>query len=303
MITLQQRFRGCLSGLACGDALGTTHEFKRRGSFEPLSDMIGGGPFGLAAGQWTDDTSMALCLAASLLERRGFDARDQMERYCRWWQQGYLSSTGYCFDIGNATVAALRQFLETGEPYAGSRHPLSAGNGSLMRLAPVVMFYFPDQAQALHFAGESSRTTHAAAECIDACRYLAAQVLMIFHGADKDALSAATFQAQTKKIDLLQGGAYLQKDIEHIRGSGYVVDSLEAALWCFHHHDNYRDAVLAAVNLGDDADTTAAICGQLAGAYYGINGIPDAWLGKLAMGDTISALADALCATHPGGGA
>ena len=294
MMSLQQKFRGCLTGLAVGDAVGTTCEFRPRGTFPLQTGMTGGGPFNLQPGQWTDDTSMALCLAESLLEKNGFDARDQMQRYVRWWKEGYLSSTGKCFDIGNATKAALQDFLITGEPFSGSTHPLSAGNGSLMRLAPVVMFYFPDNAQALHYAGESSRTTHGAAECIDACCYLASQLMMIFHGADKDALSAGFYQPRTKKIGLVQGGSYLQKDVQHIRGSGYVVDSIEAALWCFHRHNNFADAVLEAVNLGDDTDTTAAVTGQLAGAYYGYDAIPPAWRADISMAADILRLSDKL---------
>jgi len=166
------RYRGCLLGLAAGDAVGTTVEFAPRGSFAPVTDMAGGGPFGLRPGEWTDDTSMALCLAASLLERREFDPRDQMERYCRWWERGYMSSTGKCFDIGNTVRGALMRFQETGEPFAGSTHPQSAGNGSIMRLAPAAMFWSPNVDDVVHYCGESSRTTHGAAECVDACRYL-----------------------------------------------------------------------------------------------------------------------------------
>ena len=103
---LRDRYRGALLGLAVGDALGTTLEFKRPGSFAPITDMVGGGPFGLKPGQWTDDTSMALCLAESLVECRGFDPVDQLRRYCRWYREGHLSSTGRCFDIGNTTRAA-----------------------------------------------------------------------------------------------------------------------------------------------------------------------------------------------------
>jgi ADP-ribosylglycohydrolase len=98
---LRERYRGCLLGLAAGDALGTTLEFKPPGSFQPIEDMVGGGPFNLRPGEWTDDTSMALSLAESLIERRGFHPADQLSRYCRWWREGYLSSTGRCFDIGN----------------------------------------------------------------------------------------------------------------------------------------------------------------------------------------------------------
>src|SRR5436309_15906657 len=116
----RDRFRGCLLGLACGDAVGTAVEFAPPGSFPPVEDMVGGGPFRLEAGEWTDDTAMALCLATSLLEKEGFDPVDQLQRYVRWWREGYLSSNGRCFDIGNTVRAALRRFEQTGEPYCGS---------------------------------------------------------------------------------------------------------------------------------------------------------------------------------------
>jgi ADP-ribosyl-[dinitrogen reductase] hydrolase len=169
----QDRFRGCLLGLAVGDALGTTVEFCPRGSFAPLTDRVGGGPFHLKAGQWTDGTAMALCLATSLVECNGFDAHDQMTRYCHWAEAGYWSSTGTCFDIGSTTAAALRRFRQTGNPFVGSTGPRSAGNGCIMWLAPIPMFYFPDRETAAQLAAESSRTTHGATKCLDACRLLA----------------------------------------------------------------------------------------------------------------------------------
>jgi ADP-ribosyl-[dinitrogen reductase] hydrolase len=139
---LRDRMRGALIGLAVGDAVGTTVEFKTPGSFPPVTDMVGGGPFRLAAGEWTDDTSMALCLAESLIEGREFDPVDQMKRYTKWYKHGHLSSNGRCFDIGNTVSEALARFAETKDPFAGSRAPNKAGNGSLMRLAPIPMFYF-----------------------------------------------------------------------------------------------------------------------------------------------------------------
>src|SRR5687767_4800780 len=123
-----ERYRGALLGLPIADAVGTTLEFKPPGTFTPIDDMVGGGLFHLKPGQWTDGTSMALCLAASLVERQGFEPRDQMERYVRWWQQGYMSSNGRCFDIGNTVSAALRHFQRSGEPLAGSTEPNTAGN-------------------------------------------------------------------------------------------------------------------------------------------------------------------------------
>src|SRR5262250_3310607 len=134
LMDLRERYRGSLLGLAVGDAVGTTLEFRQPGSFDPLDDMVGGGPFGLKPGQWTDDTSMALCLAASLIECGRFDTHDQMVRYVRWWRDGYMSSAGECFDIGTTTHAALAKFEATGNPIAGSTDPHKAGNGSLMRL-------------------------------------------------------------------------------------------------------------------------------------------------------------------------
>ncbi len=297
---LQDRFLGCLLGLAAGDAVGTTVEFRPRGSFTPLAGMVGGGPFRLLPGQWTDDTSMALCLAASLVECNGFDARDQMERYCRWREEGYMSSNGRCFDIGNTVAGALARFQRTGDPMAGSTDPHTAGNGSIMRLAPVVMFYFPDLAAIQHYAVESSRTTHAAAECLDACRLFAAMIQRGLQGASKDEILLADGTSFTgaDKIAAIARGEYLDKAESAIRGSGYVVQSLEAALWCFAHTDSFEQAILAAANLGDDADTTAAVCGQVAGAFYGASGIPAHWLALLALRSDIEQLAAQLMHKH-----
>jgi len=294
---VQDRFRGCLLGLAAGDAIGTAVEFKARGSFAPVTDIVGGGPFGLKPGQWTDDTSLALCLAESLIEKRGFDAHDQMERYVRWYRHGHLSSTGRCFDIGNTTLSALRRFEHTGEPLSGSTDPHSAGNGSIMRLAPIPMFFHPDAGQAVHQAGESSRTTHGARECVDACRLFALMLVRALDGRPKKEILS---QEGTGKLDLapkvnaIACGEYANKIEDQIRGSGYVIESLEAALWCFLKTDTFRAAILKAVNLGDDTDTTAAVCGQIAGAYYGESGIAGAWLEELCMRDKITEFADKL---------
>lgn len=287
-----RRFAGCLLGLACGDAVGTTVEFSPPGTFTPVTDMVGKGPFGLKAGQWTDDTSMALCLAESLLEKRGFDPVDQLNRYSRWWREGHWSSTGRCFDIGNATRGALVEFLRTDAPYCGQTHEFSAGNGSLMRLAPVPMFYARVPEQAIERAGESSRTTHGAPTTIDACRYYSGLIVGALHGVSKEILLAPHFSPlpgywQSRplhpQIADIAAGSFRQKQPPEIRGTGFVVDALEAALWAFYRSTSFREGCLLAVNLGNDADTTAAIYGQLAGAYYGRDGIPAAWLDKLAL--------------------
>ena len=296
------RFRGCLLGLAAGDAVGTTVEFRRRGTFEPLTDMVGGGPFRLMPGQWTDDTSMALCLATSLVERGGFDADDQMRRYCRWQDEGYLSSNGVCFDIGNTVASALNSYRRDGNPYAGSSDPNAAGNGCIMRLAPIPMFFYPDLDTIEQFAADSSRTTHGAEECIDACRLFSRIICRALLGEAKDQVllgDAETF-AGSKRLGAIARGIYRNKAESDIRGSGYVVESLEAALWAFSRTDSFSDAILLAANLGDDADTTAAVCGQVAGAYYGEQGIPHNWLELLAGCADIAQLADDTCTHHAG---
>ncbi|TXD37317.1 ADP-ribosylglycohydrolase family protein [Lujinxingia vulgaris] len=296
------RFYGALVGLAVGDALGTTVEFSAPGSFEPLSDIVGGGPFGLEAGQWTDDTSMALCLAKSLVASGGFDARDQVERYVRWYREGYWSCTGRCFDIGGTTATALRAFERGGDPLGGPTDPFSAGNGSIMRLAPVAMFYADDPAEALERSAESSRTTHGAREAVDACRYFGGLIVGALRGVSKEALLSERYGPArafkrgelAEKIEEVARGSFKERQPPEIKGSGYVIKSLEAALWAFYTTSDFRTGALAAVNLGDDADTTGAVYGQIAGAYYGAEAIPEAWRQKIAMGAEIKGLAEAL---------
>lgn len=292
MPELLARYQGALLGLAAGDAVGTTVEFSPKDSFPPVTDMVGGGPFHLQAGQWTDDTSMALCLAESLTTCRGFDARDQMNRYLNWWKWGYFSSTGHCFDIGMTVAGALQKFASDGEPFAGSNDPRTAGNGSLMRLAPVVLWYFPDVPQALEYAEASSRTTHAAPEAVASCRLFAQMLINALSGMSKQEILANIPQLpQQEKLRHIAEGRYLQKTRAEILGTGYCVQSLEAALWCFAKGGNFEETILLATNLGDDADTTAAIVGQLAGAYYGVNGIPQRWRDKLWQYEDIDNLA------------
>jgi ADP-ribosylglycohydrolase len=297
------RYRGSLLGLAVGDAVGTTLEFRSPGTFTPINDMVGGGPFRLKPGQWTDDTSMALCLAESLIECRGFHPEDQMRRYVKWWREGYLSSTGTCFEIGTTTSQSLARFEQTGEPFSGSKSASAAGNGSIMRLAPVPMFYAGDPAEAIAKAAESSRTTHAAANCVDACRCLAAIIVGALRGEPKERLLSSRYapvvgcwgeQPLTPEIDEIACGSFKEKQPPEIKGSGYVVSTLEAALWAFHHTDSFRDGCLMVVNLGDDADTTGAVYGQIAGAYYGESGIPAEWRAKIAMAELIRSFADEL---------
>ncbi len=256
--------------------------------------MTGGGPFDLESGQWTDDTAMALALADSLISCSAFDPHDLATRFVHWWQQGAYSCTGTCFDIGITTRAALARFVRTGDPYAGSTHPRTAGNGSLMRLAPVALFALHDAGYADQLARDQSRITHAAPQAVEACAYFV-QLLRDAILGQSDVLRPSTW-AGDPAIAAIAAGSWRQKSRDEIRSSGYVIDTLEAALWAVGTTSTFEDALILAVNLAADADTVGAVAGQLAGALYGAASIPERWLHPLAWRSEISAAADRLLA-------
>ena len=278
---IRDRAIGALLGLAVGDAVGTTLEFKPRDTYPPLLDMVGVGPFGLKPGQWTDDTAMALALADSLQKNPNLDATDLMQRFVDWYQTGTYSCTGQCFDIGITTRQALARWQKTGDPFAGSTDPMSAGNGSLMRLAPVAIRHFENHALLRDVAARQSRTTHAAPEAVDACVAYAEVLADAIAGAKRSEVLRSREEAFAGKITPIMAGSWRGKARDNIRASGYVAHSLEASLWSVARSGDYRGAVLLAANLGEDADTTGAIAGQLAGARYGEAGIPAAWRKRL----------------------
>lgn len=284
---IRDRAVGALVGLAVGDAVGTTLEFKPKPSHPILTDMVGGGPFKLKPGQWTDDTAMALALADWLANDNDLDPADLMSRFVRWYENGEYSCTGTCFDIGNATRAALDRFIDSGEPLAGSADPRSAGNGALMRLSPVAIRFWNDRERLAEIAEVQTLITHGAEECIDASVKFAHLLADVISG---ESLS------DSLRGDLISGVDSKWRSVHRneIRGTGYVVDCLNAALWAVSRTTNFRSAILLAANLGDDADTTAAVVGQLAGAVYGISGIPVEWLERLAWRSKIEAMADQL---------
>lgn len=283
-ISLLDRYRGALIGLACGDAVGCSVEFYPRGRFAPVTDMSGGGKFRLKPGEWTDDTSMALCLAASLVDKGGHDPHDQMMRYSNWFATGQPGPKSRPVGIGKTVLQGIFRFRKTGEPYAGDTNPKTAGNGALMRLAPVVLAYFPVWEQVEEYAKLSTMTTHQAAECLTTSAYLAKALFSILSGDHKESIEGIC-----EEWAGLSG-----TPADEIHGTGYAPESLKAAVWSFLTTENFKDAILAAANLGDDADTTAAICGQMAGAYYGIDAIPQSWIEKLYLQADISALAQRL---------
>lgn len=304
---LQDKCRGAMIGAAVGDALGTTIEFTTPGSFEPVTDITGGGPFHLLAGEWTDDSSMMLCLAHSILRTQRFTLTDQIELYLKWRNEGAFSVTATCFDIGNTVSQALNNYVDDGNPEAGPTDRFSAGNGSLMRLAPVPIFYNRDFAAAVEQSGLSSKTTHGAEEAVDACRYFGGLIWGALNGASKEELLSGLYDPlggywQANPLcdsirDLTTSQQYKTKSASEVRGSGYVMHSLEAVLWAFSTTDNFAEGLLKAVNLGEDADTTGCIYGQLAGAYYGEPRIPYRWINKISHRETFYLFADDLVMT------
>ncbi len=308
------RKRGTLIGLAVGDALGAAIEFRPPGTFEPVTGYRDGGPHHLKAGEWTDDTSMALALAASIgddgwdLDNQNIDWWDgwnldnQMAHYIDWWHHGRYSVNGRCFDIGNTTRNALRNYVASKNVRtSGGTSESASGNGSIMRLAPVPIRYaadfYPSRIDRLCLlASESSIPTHANEQCKSACRYLATVLAALIAGEKRNkVLSPDWMQLQFINnlyplhfaINKVAKGSYRHSNPPEIKGSGWVVQSLEAALWAFHDANSFEEAVLKAVNLGDDADTTGAVCGQLAGAYWGESGIPQSLRSGLARMDMI----------------
>lgn len=291
---IRDRAVGGLLGLAVGDALGTTLEFRSRDSFPLLTDMVGGGPFGLKPGEWTDDTAMALALGDSLAADADLDAGDLMRRFVDWHEHGTYSCTGQCFDIGITTRQALARWKSSGDPMAGSTDPMSAGNGSLMRLAPVAIRHWRDRARLRDVAARQSRTTHAAAEAVDACVAWADLLADAIEGQPRSAVLRNRSGGYAGGIAEIMAGSWRGRTRGQIRASGYVAHSLEAALWSVGASGGFSGAILRAANLGEDADTTAAITGQLAGALQGACAIPQTWRDRLAWSSRIEDLAHRL---------
>jgi ADP-ribosylglycohydrolase/protein-tyrosine phosphatase len=294
---VRERFLGSLLGLATGDALAAATQYRRPGSFAPVGDLLGGGPFDLPRGGWSDDTAMALCLADSLVESNGFDPRDQVERYTRWQSQGYLSATGQCVGITASTARALAMAHWRRQPFSGSHDPTQLDPEVLSRVAPVVLFYFASGADAANFAAEAARTTCQSPPALEACRVLGAMVHTALSGTAKSAVLSPPaglldlMSLKTGVASVLRGGG-----TSAVPTADNVTEVLDAALWAFRTTDNFRDGALRVVNLGANSDVAAAVFGQLAGAHYGVGGIPGTWRNSLMGKDLIESLADRLLA-------
>jgi ADP-ribosyl-[dinitrogen reductase] hydrolase len=306
----QDRRLGMFWGLAIGDALGACVEFAPRGSFPPVSGYRGGGPFKLRAGEWTDDTSMALALADSLLSK-GWDLHDQAQRYLCWRDLGHYSVNGRCFDIGITTDRALSRFAETQNPHPSAPDDeWSAGTGSIMRLAPVPAAYFElrrqDPQAFITYCMQSSKVTHAAPLCLAACGWMGLALCDLALGESLGHILAPTWRGLKEISSVLTwpkaladalGPHLLNCSVHQIESSGYVVHSLQAAVWALAQASDFKDALLRAVNLGGDADTIGAITGQLAGATFGLSAIPGDLKSGLAQAERIHEVAESLVKT------
>ena len=300
--TLRERFQGALVGLAVGDALAAHTQFRKPGSFAAVGDLLGGGPFDLPRGAWTDDTAMALLLAESLLERGGFDAHDQVQRFARWQREGYGSATGQCVGIAANVARSLATAQYRRQPFAGSHDPEQLDKDALSRVAPTVMFFFADAAAAISRAVEATRITAQAPLVLDCVRLLAAMIQQALAGRDKGAILRpprdAWYTSHTRlEVMALYEGSYTRRSPPEITGGGHIVQALEAALWAFHGSDSFREGALLAANLGRDSDVVTSTYGALAGAHHGVSAIPGIWRNSLIKQEVVIDTADRLL-TH-----
>jgi ADP-ribosyl-[dinitrogen reductase] hydrolase len=300
--TLRERFQGALLGLAVGDALAAHTQFRKPGSFAVVGDLLGGGPFDLPRGAWTDDTAMALLLGESLLERAGFDGQDQVNRYVRWQREGYGSATGQCVGISASVARALATALYRRQPFAGSHDPAQLDKDPLSRVAPVVMYFFSDPTVAVARAADAARITAQAPMVLDCVRLLAAMLRQALAGRDKAAIlrpPRESWESMNTRPEVLAlyEGSYQRRTPPEITGGGHVVQALEAALWAFHRGETFREGALLAANLGRDCDVVAAAYGQIAGAYHGVSAIPGIWRNSLMRQEVVIDTADRLL-TH-----
>jgi ADP-ribosyl-[dinitrogen reductase] hydrolase len=285
----EDRALGAFLGLAVGDALGTTLEFAERDGQPLHTEMLGGGVFNLGPGEWTDDTSLALALAESLADNGAFVPADVMRRFLEWRETGAYSPSGSSFDIGMTTAKALGRYRRTGDPFSGSTDSSTAGNGSVMRLAPAVIFAAAQGADPSLIAREQSRLTHGATDAVESCELLARWLSAALATGDKaTALKSQKWQGSSHAVARVAAGSFRRMVRNDVRSTGYSVDTIEAAAWSVWTTTTFEEAVVAAVNLAGDADTIGAVAGQIAGAAYGLSAIPDRWLLRLAWRDRLA---------------
>ena len=285
------RALGAFVGLAIGDALGAPVEFCRRDTFEPVTGMRAGGYFKLPVGAWTDDTAMALCLAESLIEHPELDQKDLLDRFCLWADKGVNTSTGVCVGIGQNTLRVLGNYHRKGELFAPETRQKSDGNGAIMRLAPVAVRHWRNPSEAQRIAELQSRTTHYSDLSAGACEALVSALCSLISGdAWEQASKPDHADHWPESIKAIAHENWDERERDSIHSTGFVVHTLEAAMWAVDTTSSFAAALLKAVNLGDDADSVGAVAGQLAGARYGLSGIPRNWLDVLIQRERIEAI-------------
>ena len=271
-ISPEDKWMGSFIGLAIGDQLGSLVEGKPRGSFDRVTGIMKGS-------FWTDDTSQALCIADSLISTKTLDLHDNLERFSKWLFDGYLSCKEWGYGCGPTARTAITNFKKSGKL---SPVKDQSTNGALMRLSPVPLFYSKDLKEAIVMSGESSKSTHNNTTCIDACRLYGSMIVKAVQGGDKNSILNYDSKLWNDipledSIDNVALGSFKEKNPPEIKGTLNISESIEAALWAFDRSSSFAEGALMAVNLGDDADTTAAIFGQLGGAFYGYDSIPNDW--------------------------
>ncbi len=272
-----------IMGVVVGDALGVPVEFKSRGSFH-IDGMTGFGSHNQKPGTWSDDSSLTLALADSIARKGGIDYNDIMASFVKWYQDGEYTAHGVVFDVGLATSKALRRYMYGYDPLkCGGTNERDNENGSLMRILPVA-FTKADSEEVMNI----SALTHAHRIAKTACLIYVELARRLIDGMDRLPALKSVSGLCTGEFARLTNIADIPEN--EIQSSGYVVHTLEASVWCLLKYDNYHDAVLAAVNLGDDTDTTAAVTGGLAGIAFG--NIPKDWISEIAGKDWIEELCD-----------
>jgi ADP-ribosyl-[dinitrogen reductase] hydrolase len=302
-----ENIKGCFFGFAVGDALGVPVEFRDRSFLknQPVKDMMGYGTWNQPPGTWSDDSSLAFCLAESLVN--GYNLEDIGKKFVSWYSNGYWGAHHKLFDIGGTTRMALARIRDGGNPrFAGELDEDSNGNGSLMRIAPASLYFFNEPDDILYERiKEISSMTHGHFRSVFSCFIFSKYLIELFKGEEKSTALKNTMMsvkdfanerefnpAELKRFDRILSGSIQAAKDDSIYSSGYVLHTIEASFWCFLTTNSYSEAVLKAVNLGEDTDTTACVTGALAGLYYGVRSIPMMWLATLAREKDIIKLSE-----------
>lgn len=311
---LMKRSEASLYGFVVGDALGVPVEFISREVLmqHKITDMISNATRRTSLGYWSDDTAMTLCTMQSIVDNQRIDYQDMIEKFFQWFKHGYMAIDNRCFGIGKTTLKAMNAYMRLGYPHYIDQQDISPnnrGNGSLMRILPVCLFLYAQKELSIDekvvVIENVSSLTHSDKITKMACVFYGLVVFSLLEKKDFKCayeIAVSTFNQQYLNCDVSEfkrivSGELLHLDMDSIESSGYVIHTLEACLWCVFTTDNYKDAVLRAVNLGNDTDTIAALSGALAGLLYGLKDIPSTWLSNLREKEKLDSIVSEFCET------